>query len=294
MTLRSFTSSEAVVGRVADEADLETRRERLGQCEGERQQRKPEGAPQRSSLRITSFNPDHTFVHGAHLHVDEAHRSATSRTVSSVMSVGTFEAFFGQDTQMVASGRMAFRVARQGRGQLCARLGEEMDHIDRLRHLLFEGDAFGKRLQRVGIGLRRSETKTCDPGLMPSFFASGVPEYPTVTMEAILSKVLIPELLQPLGRNRQRRAQLLGEERDPQLFDQPAVILEMRVSLARIEVGLRARFVALPQRLHRVRVLLVALGAGAVLLQPERVTLDVARQVLQAAPTACARGSPGR
>ena len=35
--------------------------------------------------------------------------SATSRTVSSVMSVGTFAVFFGQDTQIVARTLSVFR-----------------------------------------------------------------------------------------------------------------------------------------------------------------------------------------
>src|SRR5688572_859325 len=90
---------------------------------------------------------------------------------------------------------------------------------------------------------------------------------PYSTNHVPLSQVIVPELLQPLGRDRHGRAQLLREERDAQLLDEPAELLELRIGASRIAVGLRPRLVLLPQPLHRARVLLVALGARAVLRQ---------------------------
>src|SRR5262249_39148163 len=67
-------------------------------------------AYERSSLRITSFRPDHTSVTAHTLMSTKPSGSATSRTVSSVMSVGTFDPFFGQDTHTIAVG---FSLPRQ-------------------------------------------------------------------------------------------------------------------------------------------------------------------------------------
>src|SRR5438105_15899040 len=47
-----------------------------------------------------------------------------------------------------------------------------------------------------------------------------------------LSQVLVPEFLQPFHRHRDRRAQLLREERDTQLLDEPPDVLELRVDAA--------------------------------------------------------------
>src|SRR5262249_16825552 len=59
---------------------------------------------QRSSFRTTSFSPDQTSVTAHTLMSTKPSGRATSRTVSSVMSVGTFAAFFGQDTHTTAVG----------------------------------------------------------------------------------------------------------------------------------------------------------------------------------------------
>src|SRR5512132_1144176 len=73
-----------------------------------------------------------------------------------------------------------------------------------------------------------------------------------------LSQVLVPELVQALGRDRERRAQLLREEAHAQLLDEPAEFLELRIAAARVVVGLHPRFVIRPQRVDGRRVLLVA------------------------------------
>src|SRR5688572_12971101 len=99
-----------------------------------------------------------------------------------------------------------------------------------------------------------------------------------------LSQVLVPKLLQALGRHRLRRAQLLREERDAQLLDEPAEFLELLVEALGVTVGLGARLVLVPQALHGSAVLLVALGILTVLGQAQRVALEVARHVLEALP----------
>src|SRR5215207_3371620 len=58
----------------------------------------------RSSLRIISFNPDHLVSTAQTLTSTRPIGSTTSRIVSSVMSVGTFAAFFGQLTHMAPLG----------------------------------------------------------------------------------------------------------------------------------------------------------------------------------------------
>ena len=66
-------------------------------------------AYQRSSFLTTSFSPDHTSSTAQTLTSTKPSGNATSRTVSSVISVGTFDAFFGHDTQTTASGASVCR-----------------------------------------------------------------------------------------------------------------------------------------------------------------------------------------
>jgi hypothetical protein len=63
------------------------------------------GREARSSFRITSFRPDHTSSTAHTFTSTSPSGNASSRTVSSVMSVATFDAFFGQETQIVPSCR---------------------------------------------------------------------------------------------------------------------------------------------------------------------------------------------
>jgi len=69
-------------------------------------------APQihaRRSFRITNFNPDQTSSTAHTLISTSPIGSATSRIVSSVMSVLTPEDFFGQETQIIPSGTILVR-----------------------------------------------------------------------------------------------------------------------------------------------------------------------------------------
>src|SRR5258706_15191960 len=96
--------------------------------------------------------------------------------------------------------------------------------------------------------------------------------------------MFIPEFLQALGGDGLRRAQLLREERDAQLLDHPAEVLELLVAAARVAVGFQPRLVVVPERLHGRGMLLVALRAGTIFLQAQRVAAQVARNVLEALP----------
>src|SRR4051812_22596356 len=58
---------------------------------------------------------------------------------------------------------------------------------------------------------------------------------------AALSQVLVPELLQALSGDRERRAQFLGEERHAQLLDEPAELFQPGIAAAGFRIGLGAR-----------------------------------------------------
>jgi hypothetical protein len=59
-------------------------------------------------LRTTSLSPDHVSSIAQTFTSTKPSGSATSRTMSSVISDGTFEDFFGHDTQTVAFGSSFF------------------------------------------------------------------------------------------------------------------------------------------------------------------------------------------
>ena len=63
---------------------------------------------QRSSFRTTNFKPDHTSVAAHSFMSTKPSGKAVSRIVSSVMSVGTFEDFFGHEIHIVALLRSIF------------------------------------------------------------------------------------------------------------------------------------------------------------------------------------------
>src|SRR5260221_9990133 len=115
---------------------------------------------------------------------------------------------------------------------------------------------------------------------MAGFYEIG----PRPTPGRQLAQVLVPELVQALGGNRHRRAQLLGEERDAQLLDHPAEFLEARLATAGDGVFLRTCLVLLPERHQRRRMLLVALDVRAVFLEAQGAAPEVARQVLETLP----------
>jgi hypothetical protein len=73
----------------------------------------PCGPHFRFSFRTTSFSPDQTSSTAHTLMSTRPMGSATALIVSSVMSVGTLEDFFGHETQIAASGRIFASEARR-------------------------------------------------------------------------------------------------------------------------------------------------------------------------------------
>src|SRR5205823_6676519 len=94
----------------------------------------------------------------------------------------------------------------------------------------------------------------------------------------------LPESGEPLDRHRHWRAQLLGEERHPQLLEQPAELVELRAHSAVAAAGAELAAKRLLERGELGGESLVALRVGAQLLQAQARRLQVARQVLQPLP----------
>ena len=124
---------------------------------------------------MTSFRPDQVSSTAHTLMSTRPSGSATSRTVSSVMSVSTFAAFFGQEIQIAASCCIFDTAARSVLVQPRASGYEEVRDVG-IVDLAYALDAFRQRRQQLVVVTRRGDGKSFEPGLMPSFFASGVPE----------------------------------------------------------------------------------------------------------------------
>src|SRR5690348_16564272 len=103
----------------------------------------------------------------------------------------------------------------------------------------------------------------------------------------------LPELGEPLGRDGDRSLELLGVERNAQLLEQPAELLQLRGDRAMP----RARSnLARPGGLERGNVRgepCVARGIGAQLVEPQGSRLEVAGEMLEPRPRR-ARKPPGR
>ena len=112
----------------------------------------------------------------------------------------------------------------------------------------------------------------------------------------IVSDKCRPGLFHPLERHRERRLELLREQRDPKLLEQPAKLVERR---GRARPAARSRSRALRVALATIRRPPAACRASrsGPLARTSRAAVErrqVARQVLRAAPTASRRRSPGR
>src|SRR5262245_31287573 len=134
----------------------------------------------RFSFLTTSFKPDHISSIAQTLMSTRPSGSAISLIVSSVISVGTLDAFFGQETQMAASLFIFFNEVTRAFDNRPFSF-ENMSTISESSAILWT------RVTRSGNGARRarkftgaSYTKILEPSLIPSFFARGVPEYPAI------------------------------------------------------------------------------------------------------------------
>ena len=93
---------------------------------------------------------------------------------------------------------------------------------------------------------------------------------------------LAPCLLEPLDADRLRRAQLLREQADAQLLEQPAELVEPRIGdTASLRELARITLFERPQFGHALR---IARRVRAQLVEPQRDRLQVARQVGELRP----------
>ena len=133
---------------------------------------------QRCSFLITSFSPDHMSSTEQTFTSTRCIGSATSRITSSVMSVGTFDAFLGQLTQIKPFARSRSGRSSSKLGFKLAALGDEdVRRVDRRfgRLRAAEAAALRPRSRRETLaGMPSHHTRM--PSLSDSFFASGVPE----------------------------------------------------------------------------------------------------------------------
>src|SRR6185295_19347057 len=97
----------------------------------------------------------------------------------------------------------------------------------------------------------------------------------------------LPQLRQPLDRDRHRRLQFLREQRHPQFLQQPAELLELRRRVQRTAQLCAPGELASQGLLERCQLgcaLRIARRLRAQLLQPQRGCLEVAREMLQPFP----------
>src|SRR5262249_39501597 len=91
------------------------------------------------SFRITNFKPDQTSSTAHTLISTSPIGSATSRIVSSVISVFTPEDFFGQETQITPSGtilvRYDFSFAFSSNAEVAKRWTKAISDFGRVSHL---------------------------------------------------------------------------------------------------------------------------------------------------------------
>src|SRR5438874_679929 len=100
---------------------------------------------------------------------------------------------------------------------------------------------------------------------------------PAIVPSAQSMGQLGPGFVEPLDADRLRRLELLREQADPQLFEQPAEFVEARIGDA-FALGQRAP-VALLDRAQLGQPRRIALRVGAQLVQAQVDRLEVARQV---------------
>ena len=118
----------------------------------------------RSSFRITSLSPDQVSVTAQTLMSTKPSGRASSRTVSSVMSVGIFADFLGHETQTAAVGLDLLAKRDKGTSQFCLAGREDVHKLGMIRQVLRkrhplrqrldEGEIFPRCVDDVNLGAR--------------------------------------------------------------------------------------------------------------------------------------------
>ena len=102
--------------------------------------------------------------------------NAKARTVFSVISVDSFDAFFGQDTQMAADSRIEVRARARSACSLALRT-QKMWTISVVALILCSNlTSGGKGASQFPYPGGACLASILEPATMPSFLASGVPE----------------------------------------------------------------------------------------------------------------------
>src|SRR5581483_9393383 len=132
----------------------------------------------RRSVRHTTRSPDHTSSSAATLLSTRPSGRNTSRTTHSDMSVGSLLAFFGHATQRPPSTSSTSSSFGTRRSSATREVWNDTTTsavpVARVRIVTSSGRPSSWWTNPAGDP---SRTSTC-PSLIPSFFASGVPEYP--------------------------------------------------------------------------------------------------------------------
>jgi hypothetical protein len=146
----------------------------------------------RSLFRITSFNPDQVSSTAHTLTSTKPSGNASARISSSFTSEGTFEAFFGHETQIVPPGSSTGRSLRRIFDKSTLRVTK----MWAISIPLF-GDASRTGiipLSRISsatvIGIPDRQVRC--PSFTPSFFAKGVPEYPETIFDSSMMAPIAP------------------------------------------------------------------------------------------------------
>lgn len=139
----------------------------------------------RSFSRRTNFNPDQMSVTAQTFTSTNPARRPTSRIASSLRSVTTPELFFGQLTHNIPAGASAFEIRRNSFSSSAADLLNNMAKSSAPAWPPLAESLCDSTRQSASASLNSARTssgaftkKMRKPGLMPSFFGSGVPEYP--------------------------------------------------------------------------------------------------------------------
>src|ERR1700687_5895913 len=135
------------------------------------------------SSRMTNRSPDHVSSIAHTLLSTRPVGRATNRMKSAVISVGTFDAFFGQATQNPAAGVMRRLTEASWRANSARRVRKSTRTSDGSFPVspVCKDAVLGNTPSVFSKSLGGPRIATRWPSLMPSFFGSGVPEYPATS-----------------------------------------------------------------------------------------------------------------
>ena len=130
----------------------------------------------RNSFLTTTFSPDHTSLTAHTFTSTYPIGSATSRITSSVTLDATPDAFFGHDTHNGVSGLSFPRSAASSFASRARSVTNRCARSTPAPARLVNVTPSGMGSSRLRYPAGASMHSTLHPAVMPSFFASGVPE----------------------------------------------------------------------------------------------------------------------